>query len=140
MIKRRVRTLLLFPGAQLKHGFMFLGVSTLIHLLLTGASILAVDAWLAGRTGIGEQPLWRVLAAIALVYGFFLYVIFVFGLFLSHRWIGPWVSIEKFVAALARGERGQKLVLRDYDMAHFKKIADSLNQVAERLDKEKTPR
>ena len=135
MIKRSLKNYLLFPGAQLKHGLLFVGVSTLLHGVLTALSILFVDAWLAGKSGVGHLPFWQVLIGIIAIYLLFLLFIFSFGLLISHKWLGPLVPIEKFVAGLVRGESVQRLALRKGDMAHVRKLADLLNELADLLEK-----
>lgn len=137
MIKRRFKNYLLFPGAQLKHGVLFVGVSTLIHVLLTIASIVLVDAWLSGKSGVGHLPFWQVLVVIVIFYLFSLILIFFFGLYMAHRWLGPLVPIERFVDGLARGEVGAKLALRKGDLANLTKIVNSLNLLAEKIEKDK---
>jgi hypothetical protein len=136
MIKRSFRNYLLFPGAQLKHGILFVGVSTLLHGILTVISVALVDAWLAGKPFVGQLPFWLLASVLVGLYILFLLFIFVFGLFISHKWLGPLVPIEKMLGGLARGERVQRLGFRKGDVAQVRKIGEHLNTLADKLERE----
>jgi hypothetical protein len=131
---RKLRNLLLFPGAQFRHGFFFVGVTTFFHLLLTVASIVLVDAWLAGRKGVGALPFWQIIVIIAVLYVGFLTFVFLFGLFISHKWLGPMYAIEKYASKLKAREYQHRLLLRQNALPQFQELASALNILAERLE------
>lgn len=132
--KRRFKNYLLFPGAQLKHGLMFVGVSTVLHVGLSVLAIIFVDSWLSGKAGVGAMPFWQVAAAIIFLYIVFLIFIFAFGLFISHKWLGPLVPIERFLTLLVGGNYSQRLSLRKNDVDHLNKIVASLNDLANQME------
>lgn len=69
-------------------------------------------------------------------------IIFVFGLItsyislhLSHHFAGPSVQIQKAIQSMIDGDYSKKIVLREND--ELKSLADSLNQLAEKLSSQK---
>jgi hypothetical protein len=130
--KRKLRNFLLFPGAQLRHGFWFVGVTTFFHIVLSLVSIILVDAWLSGKKGVGALPFWQIIAVIIVLYIGFLVFAFLFGLYISHKWLGPMFAIEKYAGTLARGEPASPLILRKNALPQLQDLANSLNALAER--------
>lgn len=135
MSKRKLSNFLLFPGLQIRHGLLLLGIATLIHLFLTGVGVFVIDAWLAGKPGIGDLPFWKIGVGLASVYGVYLIFLFLLGIYVSHRWIGPLVAIDRHVDALVKGDHAHRLFLRKGTLPHLKKLGDSLNTLAERLER-----
>lgn len=130
---RRFRNVLVFPRSQIKLGVFFIGVTSLVHLVLTAVAILTFDAWLSGKQLIGTLPFWQVLAAMGVIYLFYLGFVFWFNLYISHRWLGPLVAIERYVRELENGTATRKLTLRTGDEEQLVKIANALNRLADKI-------
>ena len=131
--KRRLRNLLVFPGSQLRHGLVFLSITSFVHLALTAAAIILIDAWISGKEVIGHVPFPIVLAAMVVIYILYLGFAFLFGLYISHRWLGPLVAIERQLESLVEGRPVRQLKLRENDEAQLLNIANLINRLGAKL-------
>lgn len=122
--------------------FMY-GASFLIFFFsaIAGVSIPLLYVWLSGTGsecfsgGENAIPLHYALALLAacLLPGGLLS--FLLGVLISHRTFGPTVPLKEFLRKLLEGDYSARVRFRQKD--HFQELLPLLNQLAEKLEKEK---
>lgn len=138
--QRKVRNFLLKPSFQLRYGFYFLGIGAFcglsIHwLIYRDIRDAVVDYYLTkSDKNIIEwlDPTIVSLSHTHLVFMLiFTLVCFAFGIYITHRVVGPVVAIKRQIENLRQGNYKVRVSLRAGD--ELKEIAEQLNMLAEEL-------
>lgn len=140
--RRQIRNFLLKPRVQYRYGLYFFGVAgiaaALTQLLLIyafqqimGQAMLhtSIDPLeLAAAVG---QPLRSLGVRMALLFPLLAVACGVFAIWLTHRFVGPQVAIQRHIDQLKTGDYTQTCTLRDGD--ELKGVAKGLNELTEAL-------
>ena len=127
------RKKLVQPGLQLPLLFSFLGVGLLalfLQFLLIGARLtsLASNAGLTGGALADEVP-GILLESLAFSIALLTPLLFLVGMTLTHRVVGPLGRIERYLRAVARGEESEPCRLRPSDKLHS--LCEAVNLATE---------
>ncbi len=143
--RRRVRNFLITPRVQYRYGLYFFGVAgiaaALTQLLLIyafqrimGQAMLhtSIDPLeLAAAVG---QPLRSLGIWMALLFPLLAVVCGAFAIWLTHRFVGPQVAIQRHIERLKAGDYTHTCSLRTHD--ELKGVARALNELTEALRQE----
>ena len=137
--RRRWKNLLISPASQVRYGTIFLALAIMSNVVLTLIATNIYFSWMNGtmettKAGVIVTSLALCLLAYILIYGFS----FLLGLLISHKTLGPTVAIQRYIEKLKAGQYGDRLKLREQDEPRMQEIAEALNALAAKLEREKT--
>lgn len=148
--KRNLRSTLIEPFKQIKIG---------IYVMLLSLAFLVCASWLfiAAFTEqyqhvmeifnvVDPSTKWELVTnnifysnaiKLGILFVSFIGILFTVVFRMTHRVYGPLISIERFVTHMAEGKYDQRLVIRRKD--DLQKLAEQLNQMADKLQKRHGP-
>jgi len=137
--RRRWKNLLISPDTQIRYGALFLALAIMSNVALTLLATNIYFSWMNGtmdysKTSVIVTSLSLCLLAYILIYGFS----FILGLLISHKTLGPTVAIQRYIEKLKEGKYGERMKLRESDEPRMQEIAEALNALAAKLDREKS--
>jgi signal transduction histidine kinase len=142
--KRALRTMFIRPSRQLKLTLAMLSVGILFTALLMGYLVIRVAAVVSAVqssnpdiAALIQANLDPTLSVILLGQGLLWLSSLLIGILISHRIYGPIIPIVRHVQQLGRGDYSSRIQLRKDD--DLGEIAEALNELASRLEKEKKP-
>ena len=144
--ERNLKSILIEPFRQIKFGLYMIGIS-LAFILASG--ILFWSAFndqyqqlIAIFNVVDPNELWELrlndvfktnAIRIIVFFTFFFFAMFYIVFFLTHRYYGPLVSIERFIEELSSGNYTSRVNIRNKD--ELQELAKKLNKLAEELEK-----
>ena len=133
--RRKLKSLLINPKAQIRYGMMFMAVSIIVHAVATVVVVTSYAAWLEGDLEGYPMSVPAMAAVLFVVYLLLYGFSFVLGLLVSHRLYGPLVSFERHFENLKQGQYSSRISLRTEDDPKLKLLADHINEMTARLQK-----
>lgn len=138
--KRKLSNYLLKPGFQLRYGlylfiFGFAGTTLIQYLSYLSLRRAIIDFHTKNEKA--DLMSWMDPSVLEIGYDYYIFIgLFalgcaVFGIWMTHRVVGPEVAIKRFVGEMRRGKFGHKLTLREKDQLF--EIAQELNDLSESL-------
>jgi signal transduction histidine kinase len=133
--KRRIRNLIINPQAQFRYGAYLMGVSIVVHGLMTFFIVRIYSTLAATPANTEAIPPMILIGITTLIYVAIYAFWFLLGSLIPHRLYGPLVNINRAVEKLKDGDYAARVVLRKHDDEKLKELATSINALAERLEK-----
>ncbi len=142
---RTLSTTLIEPFKQIKMGLYVLAISVLFVILTSALFVRAFSEQYQHVMGIfnvvDPNLKWELIMnpvffsnAKILAVLFIAYVLILFGLvfWLTHKYYGPLVSVERFVDKISKGEYHSRVSIRQRD--ELQRLVTKLNSMAEKLE------
>jgi nitrate/nitrite-specific signal transduction histidine kinase len=128
--RRPFRGLFISPKTQVRFGLLFIAVAIILHAAMVSLGIALYWTW-RNHPDVS-------LAIVSLGATFYLvvyFLIFLMGMNLSHRVLGPIINFEKCIRRLKAGDYSARVRLRKNDDEKMKHLAELVNELAETLEK-----
>ncbi len=136
--KRKVQNIFVLPGIQARLFAPFLTMLVVAVVLINGILFVVFSALYRAFPDLtpeqGEalsQMLYNSVITSAIGLALMAFLGFALTIIISHRLLGPLVSIKRHMQSLIEGRYEGRLRLRKNDELHF--LADQINSLADRL-------
>ncbi len=133
--RRRLRNLLINPERQVHYGAVFLAAAIGVHAVATISMFLLYSAWKSNALDLTETSMYLLIFGMVVVYMLVFGFAFILGLVISHRIYGPLVNFDRHLGEIKNGNFASRIVLRKNDDIKLKQMAETLNDLADRLGK-----
>jgi len=135
--KRSLVNYIIKPAFQLRYGFYFLAFGVAASLVVQWLSYVSLrDAIIDFHVNKkdGDLMSWLDPSMIAIGEDYLYFLIgfgllcFTFGIWITHKIVGPSVALKRFIKELRQGKYGHSIRLRDGD--HLQDVAEDLNELS----------
>lgn len=138
--RRRLKSLLINPEAQIRFGSIFLAMTIVCNVVVTGFG-LNLYYYLVNNSeeghAVGGSLLMMVVGGCVLITLLTYCFAFVLGLIITHKIFGPLVPIQRALDQLKAGDYSARVLLREKDEEQMKQLATSINELASVLERKK---
>ncbi len=138
--RRQFKNLLINPERQVHYGSVFLAVAIGVHSVATILMYFLYNAWTSQAFETSTFSMYLMIGGLVFIYLMVFGFAFMLGLVISHRIYGPLVNFDRHIANIKKGDYSSRIVLRKNDDIKLKQMADSLNDLADRLGKNQLTR